>query len=320
MGPPGIRRRARRQARDGPVGTVGAHPDRPRGIAARLPSFGSYGRRGTRSAESWTCRRGASCRHGDHRGQRGRFPSARAAHADRRVRGRQARRHEHEWLAAITRARTSADGELPDATSGAIPNGPPPAHRWAERDPAAAARLGAARAVVTAIAEAGRLPAENLLSPDVLRRLSWDPPQPSDPVTVGEALASDEPRARQVQLTAHGIAEVFNAGKSNAGRGRHHGRGEIPDAGDTGRGRHRAWKLWRARTSTACAARFLNRRVGTARGRGDWAVALMPRLENIGVLIDPRRNLEGWNITSSKLLRIVVRLVEVVLELVDVPF
>jgi ribonuclease D len=138
---------------------------------------------------------------------------------------RQARRHEHEWMTAITRARTSADGELPDAAGGAIPNGPPPAHRWAERDPAAAARLGAARSVVTAIAEASKLPVENLLSPDVLRRLSWDPPQPSDPETVGAALASYGARAWQVELTAGPVADAFNAGKSNP-----------PDPGDAEHG------------------------------------------------------------------------------------
>ena len=139
--------------------------------------------------------------------------------------GRQARRHEHDWLAAITRARTSADGELPDAAGGAIPNGPPPAHRWAERDPAAAARLATARAVALAIAEASRLPVENLLSPDVLRRLSWDPPQPSDPVTFGEALASYGARAWQVELTAGPLAAAFNAGPS-----------KPADAGDTEHG------------------------------------------------------------------------------------
>jgi len=136
--------------------------------------------------------------------------------------GRQARRHEHDWLAAITRARTSADGDLPDTAGGAIPNGPPPAHRWAERDPAAAARLATARSVVMAIAEASRLPVENLLSPDVLRRLSWDPPQPSDPVTFGEALASYGARAWQVELTAGPLAAAFNAGPS-----------KPADAGDT---------------------------------------------------------------------------------------
>jgi ribonuclease D len=123
--------------------------------------------------------------------------------------GRQARRHEKEWLAVIGRARASADTELPDATGGQVPNGPPPAHRWAERDPAAAARLAAARAAVAAIAEASRLPVENLLPPDAVRRLSWDPPQPSDTETVTLALAGYGARPWQIELTAGPIASAW---------------------------------------------------------------------------------------------------------------
>jgi ribonuclease D len=123
--------------------------------------------------------------------------------------GRQARRHEKEWLAAVTKARTSADSELPDATGGPVLSGPPPAHRWAERDPAAAARLAAARAAVTAIAEANRLPVENLLVPDTLRRLSWDPPQPCDPDSVAEVLAGYGARPWQIELTAGPIASAL---------------------------------------------------------------------------------------------------------------
>ena len=125
--------------------------------------------------------------------------------------GRQSRRHEKEWLAAIDRARTSADSALPDATAGLVPAGPPPAHRWAERDPAAAARLAAARAAVTAVAEANRLPVENLLAPDALRRLSWDPPQPSDPGTVAEVLAGYGARPWQIELTAGPVAGALTA-------------------------------------------------------------------------------------------------------------
>ena len=123
--------------------------------------------------------------------------------------GRQARRHEKEWLAAIERARASADSDLPDPTGGQVPNGPPPAHRWAERDPAAAARLAAARTAVAAVAEANTVPVENLLAPDALRRLSWDPPQPSDTETVGLALAAYGARPWQIELTAGPIASAW---------------------------------------------------------------------------------------------------------------
>jgi ribonuclease D len=123
--------------------------------------------------------------------------------------GRQARQHEKQWLAAIGRARASADSDLPDAAGGQVPNGPPPAHRWAERDPAAAARLAAARAAVAAIAEASRLPVENLLAPDALRRLSWDPPQPCDTETVSLALTGYGARSWQIELTAGPVASAW---------------------------------------------------------------------------------------------------------------
>jgi ribonuclease D len=122
--------------------------------------------------------------------------------------GRQARRHEREWLAAVGRARASSDHELPEATGGAIPNGPPPTHRWTERDPAAAARLAAARGVVTAIAEASKLPVENLLSPDALRRLVWDPPEPCDEQAVAQVLAGYGARPWQIDLTAGPITQA----------------------------------------------------------------------------------------------------------------
>jgi ribonuclease D len=123
--------------------------------------------------------------------------------------GRQARRHEKDWLAAVARARASTDDELPETTGGGLPNGPPPAHRWAERDPAAAARLAAARAAITALAEENRLPVENLLSPDALRRLSWDPPKPCDGQAVADALAGYGARPWQVGLTAEPIARAL---------------------------------------------------------------------------------------------------------------
>jgi len=143
--------------------------------------------------------------------------------------GRQARRHERDWLAAVARARASADDELPETTGGALPNGPPPAHRWAERDPAAAARLAAARGAVTALAEENRLPVENLLSPDALRRLSWDPPrarrEQSDEEAVAQALASYGARPWQIELTAGPVAQALGTAKN-----------DVPDAADADAG------------------------------------------------------------------------------------
>jgi len=150
---------------------------------------------------------------------------------------RQARRHERDWLAAVARARASADHELPEAAGGAIPGGPPPAHRWAERDPAAAARLAAARAAVTAIAEGSKLPIENLISPDAVRRLSWDPPEPADEQAVAQALAGYGARPWQIELTAGPIAQALTAGDSNAADGNarevNAGESETPDPGDS---------------------------------------------------------------------------------------
>jgi ribonuclease D len=130
--------------------------------------------------------------------------------------GRQARRYEKDWLAAVSRARNSTDAELPEPTGGAAPNGPPPAHRWAERDPAAAARLTAARAVANALAEENKLPVENLLSPDAVRRLSWDPPRPCDEQTVAQALTGNGARPWQVALAAGPVAQGLNEGDRSA--------------------------------------------------------------------------------------------------------
>ena len=69
---------------------------------------------------------------------------------------------------------------------------------------------------MTAIAEANKLPVENLLAPDALRRLSWDPPQPADTDTVSLALSGYGARPWQVELTAGPVAEALNAGETGA--------------------------------------------------------------------------------------------------------
>ena len=122
--------------------------------------------------------------------------------------GRGARRHAPEWQRAIGRARAQAERALPDA-SAPPSDGPPPAHRWSERDPVAARRLAAARAVVAALADEHHLPTENLVSPDAVRRLAWQPPEPLSPENLGAELAGFGARPWQVQLTAVPITKAL---------------------------------------------------------------------------------------------------------------
>ena len=131
--------------------------------------------------------------------------------------GRVARRHLAEWLGAIRVARGLPDSALPDTGGAASAAGPPPTHRWAERDPAAAARLSAVRGAVAAVAGAHTMPTENLLPPDAVRRVCWEPPEPADTDTVATALAGYGARPWQVGLTAGPIAEAVNAAGEDDG-------------------------------------------------------------------------------------------------------
>lgn len=86
--------------------------------------------------------------------------------------GPRQRRYSREWLAAVERARALPDNELPPLSQPY--DGPPPPNRWERRDPAAAARLARARAAMTALSEEVSVPVENLLAPDLVRRLCWN--------------------------------------------------------------------------------------------------------------------------------------------------
>mgnify|MGYP001210453885 CR=1 FL=1 len=121
--------------------------------------------------------------------------------------GRMSRRHAQIWLRALEEARALPDSELPAPT---VPsNGPPPPHRWAERDPHAASRLARCRAVVNQIATEHGLPPENLLAPETVRRLAWSPPKPLRLATVEEALARLHARSWQITLTAKPLTKAL---------------------------------------------------------------------------------------------------------------
>ncbi|MGW7237534.1 HRDC domain-containing protein [Streptomyces sp. NPDC054804] len=110
---------------------------------------------------------------------------------------RMGRRQLEQWQAAVDRAKALPDAGLP--LPGQPLTGPPPPRAWADKDPAAAARLSAARAAVSALAEQLNMPQENLITPDTVRRLCWEPPKAVDAETVGTALVGYGARPWQVE-------------------------------------------------------------------------------------------------------------------------
>jgi ribonuclease D len=120
------------------------------------------------------------------------------------------RRQLDQWLAAVQRARELPESQLPPAS--APHDGPPPPRAWAEKDPVAAARLSAARAAVSALAEEKNLPAENLITPDLVRRVSWEPPAQADAANVGAVLRRLGARQWQTDLVAPVVAAAFAKG------------------------------------------------------------------------------------------------------------
>ncbi|MEV8017184.1 ribonuclease D [Streptomyces sp. NPDC086554] len=109
---------------------------------------------------------------------------------------RMGRRQLEQWQAAVDRAKALPDSELPQP--GQAVSGPPPPRSWADRDPAAAARLSAARAAVSALADELNMPQENLITPDTVRRVCWEPPTEVTPDSVSAALSAHGARNWQI--------------------------------------------------------------------------------------------------------------------------
>lgn len=119
--------------------------------------------------------------------------------------GRASRSELVRWWEAIDTGRTTE--ELPVMR---VPHeGPPPPRGWAHRHPDADARLRAAKARLVELADAQGMPLENLLTPDLLRRVAWRPPAELTAELIGQALTELGARPWQVDSSAQQIAEAF---------------------------------------------------------------------------------------------------------------
>jgi ribonuclease D len=124
--------------------------------------------------------------------------------------GRASRRHLDAWWRAIQDAQRLPESDLPEVTRPL--EGPPPPHRWAERDREAADRLIRLKSLVVELAVELSMPTENLLQPDAVRRLAWKPPAPADAAGVANALRELNAREWQIALTAAPLADALAAG------------------------------------------------------------------------------------------------------------
>lgn len=122
--------------------------------------------------------------------------------------GKGTRRRADQWQRAIDRARALPEQELPSTRGPRNGEATPPARSWPDRNPQAATRLAAARAALAEISERVEVPVENLVLPELVRRLCWAPPARRDTASVGDFLAAGGARPWQVELTAAALANA----------------------------------------------------------------------------------------------------------------
>jgi len=123
--------------------------------------------------------------------------------------GRMQRRNADLWLGAIGRAMALPAEDLPVVRPPG--DGPPAPAKWASRDPAAAARLQAARIGLAELSERVGTPVENLLSPDTVRRVLWSPPDGDAAESIASVLAARGARPCQVELTGPVLTAALDA-------------------------------------------------------------------------------------------------------------
>jgi ribonuclease D len=120
---------------------------------------------------------------------------------------RQTRAFEAEWVAAAERAASRGDADLPALH---LPgDGPPQARLWPAKDPVAAARLTRVREALADISTAVSVPVENLVTPEHIRRLAWQPPVRITDQVVDDALAEFGVRPWQRQLTVPSLTAAL---------------------------------------------------------------------------------------------------------------
>jgi ribonuclease D len=123
-------------------------------------------------------------------------------------RGRANRKLVGTWFGALARGRELPESELPLHSRPG--DGPPPVNRWADRDPAAATRLQAARVGLAELAATHGLPVENLALPRPGAPAHVDPARAAGRRPVAAALRAGGAREWQVELTRDLLTDALS--------------------------------------------------------------------------------------------------------------
>jgi ribonuclease D len=119
--------------------------------------------------------------------------------------GRASRTEIDRWWAALEAGKATVDLPINRRSEDTLP----PPRSWGDRNPEADARLKSARAALQELSEFVNIPIENLLTPEILRRVAWSPPTPAEAEQIATALAELGARPWQLELTAQPIAQAF---------------------------------------------------------------------------------------------------------------
>ncbi len=115
------------------------------------------------------------------------------------------------WLDAISRAVALPEDQWPAMRSNV--DTLPPIKLWRDRFPEKFAPLSHARALIEELATVNSIPMENLISPEIVRRICWSPPVHCttirDEPAVRLALAELGARAWQIELVAPHVADAL---------------------------------------------------------------------------------------------------------------
>ena len=119
--------------------------------------------------------------------------------------GRASRRELDRWWQAVTEGSTTADLPALRSPSGLLP----PPRAWMEKAPDAHRRLVIAKDLLTRQADRLTIPMENVLTPEHLRRICWDPIDPSSREAIDRQLHDLGARSWQREIAVPLLIEAF---------------------------------------------------------------------------------------------------------------